>query len=264
MAYTPKGVLAGDQVEPDYANLRLRDGKGRFVKASAPLRFRGAGGRFVSSDAFAPPRKSGVSLTPGRDDARLAINQQQIQRLIKRLSNFGKKVSGSVLRKALRAGAKLIQQEVKKNTPVLAKQQKKQHGRFNAAAGRKPAVVWNSRPRRSPLPVRGLLKRSWGVRVMKRKKDRTGMLVISGRLYGAAYYGRFVEDGTHSMRAGIKRQHRKGFAAQHGNQRIKPRKFISGAFKTMRGPALRTIRSHLRAGIAQAARSADSAGGGDG
>lgn len=182
-------------------------------------------------------------------------------RLLKRLNNFGKRVAGAVTRKALRAGAKVIQAEVKKNTPVLAKERKKtRSGRFNPFAGRKSAVVWNRRPRRSPLPVRGLLKRSWGVRVMKRKKGRTGMLVISGRMYGAAYYGRFVEQGTHSLSNGIKRQHRKGFAAKHGSERIKPRRFITKSYKAARLPALHVIRRTLKDGIAQAAKAADSAG----
>mgnify|MGYP000084135015 FL=1 len=108
------------------------------------------------------------------------------------------------------------------------------------------------RPRRSPRPVRGLLKRSFGVRAMRRKKDRIGVLVITGRKYGAAFYGRFLERGTHQLSRGVTRKHRAGFAAQHGRQRIKPRKFIKRGFEQAKAASLRIIRDELRKGVREA------------
>lgn len=167
-----------------------------------------------------------------------------IQRLIKRLHSFGKSFAGKRLRSALRAGAKPMLAAVKANTPVLAKEK-----RSRGAAKR---TVLRPRPRKSPRPVRGLLKRSFGIRAMKRKKDRTGVIIITGKLKGAAYYGWFLEEGTHQLAPGIRRVHRKGFAAKHGKQRIRPRKFIHKGFESTKGASLRIIRDMLRKGVRDA------------
>jgi HK97 gp10 family phage protein len=176
------------------------------------------------------------------------IDKANINRSIKRLATFGKGMVGKKLRPALRAGAKPMLAAVKANTPVLAKEK-----RSRGAAKRR---VLRPRPRKSPRPVRGLLKRSFGIRAMKRKKDRIGVIIITGKKYKAAYYGRFVEQGTHQLAPGIRRKHRKGFSAQHGRQRIKPRRFIQGGFDRTKGQSLRIIREKLKQGVREAAAEA--------
>lgn len=171
--------------------------------------------------------------------------QTGVSRCIKRLRAFGKGMVGKKLRPALRAGAKPMLAAVKANTPVLAKEKKGGRG----AAKR---TMLRPRPRRSPRPVRGLLKRSFGIRAMKRKKDRIGMIIITGKKFGAAFYGRFVEQGTHQLAPGIRRKHRKGFAAKHGKQRIRPRKFIHKGFEATKQASLRIIRDMLRKGVKDA------------
>lgn len=187
-------------------------------------------------------------LTPFVKQVQSAISSAEISRLIKRLSAFNKAMVGKKLRPALRAGAKPMLAAVRANTPVLARERK---GR-----GAKKRLVLRPRPRKSPRPVRGLLKRSFGVRAMKRKKDRTGVIIITGKLKGAAYYGWFLEEGTHQLTPGIRRRHVKGFAAKHGRQRIRPRKFIQRGFDQTKHTSLRIIRDHLRQGVAQAAAEA--------
>lgn len=180
------------------------------------------------------------------------LDSRDISRSMKRLSGFGKSLVGKKLRPAIRAGAKPMLAAVKANTPVLEKEKK--------SRGSKKRVVLRPRPRKSPRPVRGLLKRSFGVRAMKRKKDRIGMLIITGKKFGAAYYGRFVEQGTHQLAPGIRRKHRKGFAAKHGKVRIRPRLFIKKGFESTKAITLRIIRDKLRAGVQEAAAEARRAG----
>jgi HK97 gp10 family phage protein len=177
------------------------------------------------------------------DSVKGGIAGFETKRLVRRLSQYGKRVTGKHLRPALREGAKIINKAVKANTPVLAKPKRRR--------GTRRYTMLRPRPRRSPKPVRGLLKRSFGVRVMKRKKDRVGMLVITGKLKGAAYYGFFVEKGTHRL-GGITRKHRKGFAAQYGAVRIKPRHFIQRGFDQSKNQARVAIRNRLKTGLAQA------------
>lgn len=184
-----------------------------------------------------------------------AIDKAEINRLIKRLSAFGKSMVGKKLRPALRAGAKPMLAAVKANAPVLAKQK----GRSNTeswATGGNARRFLRPRPRKSPRPVRGLLKRSFGVRAMKRKKDRTGVIIITGKLRGAAYYGWFLEEGTHQLAPGIRRRHVKGFSAKHGKQRIRPRKFIHKGFQQTKAQSMRIIVEKLRQGVREAAAEA--------
>jgi HK97 gp10 family phage protein len=172
------------------------------------------------------------------------LDKADVQRSIKRLRAFGKGMVGKKLRPALRAGAKPMLAAVKANTPVLAKEK-----RSRGAAKR---TVLRPRPRRSPRPVRGLLKRSFGIRAMKRKKDRIGVIIITVKMFKAAFYGRMLEHGTHQLAPGIRRKHRKGFAAQHGKQRIRPRKFIQKGFDATKKTSLRIIRDMLRKGVKDA------------
>jgi HK97 gp10 family phage protein len=176
------------------------------------------------------------------------IDKADINRSIKRLGAFGKAMVGKKLRPALRAGAKPMLAAVKADTPVLAKEKK---GR-----GVQTRRFLRPRPRKSPRPVRGLLKRSFGVRAMKRKKDRIGVIIITGKKYKAAYYGRFVEQGTHQLAPGIRRKHVKGFAAANGRMRIRPRRFIQGGFDKTKGQTLRIIREKLKQGVREAAAEA--------
>ena len=82
-----------------------------------------------------------------------------LKQLNKKLKALGPKLEKKVVRQALRAGAKIILADAKRNVPVKS----------------------------------GALKKDVRIKTMKRKKGRVGIIIQTG--YGETWYGRLIELG---------------------------------------------------------------------
>ena len=164
----------------------------------------------------------------------VAIEMRGIDDLLRKFRALPERVGNAVARPALRAGANVFLKRTKELAPVLKRT------RYRRGA-RRPSVLWLKRPRKTPLPVPGLLKRSLRTRTMKRKKGRIGYLTQTGKsssvFTGRAYYGGFLEFGTRNQR---------------GGPRIKPVEFMRRAFRQRQHHAALVVEQEMRRRLAAA------------
>lgn len=138
-----------------------------------------------------------------------------VEQLIKRLHTLEEKVQKKVLNPALRAGAKLVAPEVRKNAPK---------GPTRKVKGE---------------TVRGgALRRSIKVRAMKRKKYRVGINVMIGKGFfkGKTWYGGVIELGA-------------------PNRKIKGQHFMRRAYESKREEVVQKVSNMILAGILAQAKS---------
>lgn len=138
--------------------------------------------------------------------------------LERKLKQLEPKMSRKIVRKALRAGARPIQQQEKANIPAVAN---REH----------PAGVW---------------KRSIKIRSAKRSRRGDIGIVIQSRqedFEGENFYGPFVELG-----------HKTGRRGSPMRRQVPGKHYIRKAFETKKGAATAIISRELAAGIEAVAR----------
>lgn len=136
------------------------------------------------------------------------------KQLAKDLGTFSKNVATKITRKALRAGAKIIQKAAKANAPKLT----------------------------------GLTKKSIKVRAAKKKRGRVAILVQigAGDYQGQTFYASFLEYG-------VKRKtENPDSESEGGNYRIQPMGFIRRAYDEKADAAAQAIEQAFREEIKKA------------
>lgn len=129
------------------------------------------------------------------------------EQTLKRLALLKKSLRGKIVRSALRAGGKISQ----KKAQALA-----------------------------PRGATGRLAKRIRVRAMKRKRDRIGYSVVSGKkdYAGETYYAAFVDQGHHIGRRSLP-----------DREYVPGRKFFEQAFNETKTAAAAAINAKIRAGI---------------
>jgi HK97 gp10 family phage protein len=143
--------------------------------------------------------------------------------LLARLKTLEPKLAKKVLRQSIRAGAKLVLEDVKARAPVRS----------------------------------GLVRSKLRVRAARRKKDRIAINVTTaeGDYVGKTFYAPMVELGHHSGKRARGASHRRGARLRSdGRKFIEGRHFIKAAFEARQQAAAELIQQQILEGIEREAR----------
>jgi HK97 gp10 family phage protein len=136
----------------------------------------------------------------------------------RQLAEVKKKTRASLVRASLRAAANFMAKQVRIEAPMLAKATK------NRIPGTLKAAIYASRGKA------GADRERYFIAVKKKSRSRGGGRTKKGKVYGDAFYWRFLEDGW------IPRGPGKKLMGGNRSRALQRRRLIAGGAKRMRIP----------------------------